>query len=171
MDGLFDQVRIGAHAVWRRRWLALGVAWGVCLLGWMAVAMIPNKYESKARIFVELDDVLSDQLKIANGGKGEIDRVRKTLAGGVNLEKVIRGTDLGADVATPREMEQTVANLAENVKVESQEDSLFTITALIGKPSLSDEIAALAGKDQIDDELAEMKRALGLSDQDDTKEG
>nr|WP_207974603.1 phage shock protein PspA [Parafrankia sp. BMG5.11] len=40
-----------------------------------------------------------------------------------------------------------------------------------GKPSLSDEIAALAGKDQIDDELAEMKRALGLSDQDDTKEG
>ena len=33
-----------------------------------------------------------------------------------------------------------------------------------GKPSLSDEIAALAGQDQIDDELAEMKRALGMTD-------
>jgi phage shock protein A len=44
-----------------------------------------------------------------------------------------------------------------------------------GKPSLSDEIAALAGQDQIDDELAEMKRALGLDDEDGdsdkTKEG
>lgn len=40
-----------------------------------------------------------------------------------------------------------------------------------GKPSLSDEIAALAGQDQIDDELAEMKRALGLSDDDTKKEG
>jgi phage shock protein A len=44
-----------------------------------------------------------------------------------------------------------------------------------GKPSLSDEIAALAGQDQIDDELAEMKRALGLDDEDgdgdQTKEG
>ena len=38
-----------------------------------------------------------------------------------------------------------------------------------GKPSLSDEIAALAGKDQIDDELAEMKRALGLDSDDQTK--
>ena len=39
-----------------------------------------------------------------------------------------------------------------------------------GKPSLSDEIAALAGQDQIDDELEEMKRALGLGD-DDAKKG
>jgi phage shock protein A len=38
------------------------------------------------------------------------------------------------------------------------------------KPTLSDEIAALAGQDQIDDELAEMKRALGMGDED-TKEG
>ncbi len=35
-----------------------------------------------------------------------------------------------------------------------------------GKPSLSDEIAALEGGDRIDDELAEMKRALGMTDDD-----
>lgn len=38
-----------------------------------------------------------------------------------------------------------------------------------GKPSLSDEIAALEGQDAIDDELEEMKRALGMSD--DEKKG
>ena len=39
-----------------------------------------------------------------------------------------------------------------------------------GKPTLSDEIAALEGQDAIDDELEEMKRALGMSD-DDQKKG
>ena len=39
------------------------------------------------------------------------------------------------------------------------------------KPSLSEEIAALAGEDQINDELEQMKRALGLSDDDTNKEG
>ncbi|MCT2559536.1 phage shock protein PspA [Tsuneonella sp. YG55] len=35
-----------------------------------------------------------------------------------------------------------------------------------GKPTLADEIAALAGADKIDEELAEMKRALGITDED-----
>jgi phage shock protein A len=38
-----------------------------------------------------------------------------------------------------------------------------------GKPSLSDEIAALEGADKIDAELEEMKRALGMGDDDKTK--
>lgn len=138
MNEVFGEVRAAAHSAWARRWLVLGVAWGVCMLGWIAVALIPNSYESKARIYVELDDVLSDQLKIANGGADEIQRVKKTLAGAVNLEKVVRGTDLGRDIASQREMERAVATLAEDVKVESVEDNLFTITAQVGKRKLSD---------------------------------
>ena len=38
-----------------------------------------------------------------------------------------------------------------------------------GKPTLSDEIAALEGADKIDAELEEMKRALGMGDDDKTK--
>ena len=51
MGGLVDQIRAGLYTVWNRRWIALGVAWVVCLAGWLAVWMIPNKYESHARIF------------------------------------------------------------------------------------------------------------------------
>jgi polysaccharide chain length determinant protein (PEP-CTERM system associated) len=149
MNEVFEELRAAAVSAWHRRWLVLGVAWGVCLLGWMAVAMIPNKYESKARIFVQLDDVLSDQLKIANGGKGEIERVRKTLAGAVNLEKVVRGTDLGRDIASQSQMERTIAGLAQNVKVESVEDNLFTITATVGKSSFSDAQNAKLAQDVV----------------------
>lgn len=149
MNEVFEELRAAAVSAWHRRWLVLGVAWGVCLLGWLAVAMIPNKYESKARIFVQLDDVLSEQLKIANGGKGEIERVRKTLAGAVNLEKVVRGTALGAEINSQRAMERAVAGLAQDVKVESQEDSLFTITAQVGRSSLSDAENARLAQDVV----------------------
>jgi len=149
MNEVFEELRAAAVSAWHKRWLVLGVAWGVCLVGWLVVAMIPNKYESKARIFVQLDDVLSDQLKIANGGKGEIERVRKTLAGTVNLEKVVRATELGKDIASQRQMERTVGGLAESVKVESQEDNLFTITALVGKSSLSDAENAKLAQDVV----------------------
>ena len=33
MNGIYDEVRIALHAIWTRRWLALAVAWGVCVLG------------------------------------------------------------------------------------------------------------------------------------------
>lgn len=138
MNEVFEELRAAAHSAWARRWLVLGVAWGVCLLGWIAVAMVPNAYESKARIYVQLDDVLTQQLKIAGGGAAEIQRVKKTLAGAVNLEKVVRSTDLGKGIASQREMEKAVFTLSENVKVESVEDNLFTITAQVGNRKLSD---------------------------------
>ncbi|MFK5036977.1 hypothetical protein ACI4BF_27875, partial [Klebsiella pneumoniae] len=88
MGSLLDQVRIALYGIWYRRWVALGVAWLVCLAGWLAVGTIPNKYESHARIFVQIDDVLSDQIGIGADRHRDIDRVRQTLTSAVNLEKV-----------------------------------------------------------------------------------
>lgn len=59
MTSLFEELLSALHSVWHRRWLALAVAWGVCMLGWLVVALIPNAYESRARIFVQLDDALA----------------------------------------------------------------------------------------------------------------
>ena len=59
MNTVLAELRVAAHGAWQRRWLALAVAWGVCLAGWLAVAFFPNAYESRARIFVQLDDVLA----------------------------------------------------------------------------------------------------------------
>ena len=62
MNSIFDELRGAIYSVWHRRWLALAVAWAVCLLGWLVVAMIPNSYQSKARIYVQLDDPLVEQI-------------------------------------------------------------------------------------------------------------
>ena len=100
MQEVFDEIRSALHTVWNRRWVALGVAWVICVLGWLAIAFIPNSYESRARIYVELEDVLSEQLDISGDGKQAITKVRQTLVSGVNLERVIRTTKLGEKVVT-----------------------------------------------------------------------
>ena len=145
MKDVIDELRSALHTIWNRRWLALAVAWGVCVLGWFAVAMIPNSYQSRARIYVELEDVLSNQLEISGGGQQAITRVRQTLTSTVNLEKVIRSTALGDTIATDSEMQRAVEDLTQKVEVRSTEDNLFEIAATLGNPNLSDsENAALA---------------------------
>ena len=69
MNHLLEEARTALWTVWNRRWIALAVAWGVCLLGWLAVALFPNSYESKARLFVQLDDVLAQQIGIGPAGR------------------------------------------------------------------------------------------------------
>ncbi len=138
MNTIYDELRAAIFTIWHRRWLALAVAWGVCLVGWLLVAMIPNSYESHARIFVQLNDVLADVTGVPNNGKRDIDRVRQTLTSAINLEKVVRSTLIGEDVSTPRQMEGTVLSLAKRIKVESQQENLFEITASYGDGSRSD---------------------------------
>ena len=139
MNTIFEELRAAIHSVWHRRWLALAVTWAVCLLGWLAVALVPNSYESRSRIFVQLDDALAEQIGIGQSDrKRDIERVRQTLTGAVNLEKVIRSTRLGDEINSPKKMEEAVEQLGKKIKVESQENNLFQITATWGQRSLSD---------------------------------
>lgn len=146
MNSIFDELRSAVYSVWHRRWVVLAVAWAVCMLGWLVVAMIPNSYESRARIFVHLDDPLAEQIGVGvNDRKRDIERVRQTLTGAVNLEKVVRSTRLGEGVTTPKQMESVIQSLSKKIKVESEQDNLFKITAVASDGSLSDaETAKLA---------------------------
>jgi polysaccharide chain length determinant protein (PEP-CTERM system associated) len=149
MSEIFDELRAALWSVWHRRWIALGVAWGVCLLGWLVVSMIPNAYESKARVYVDVEDVLSKQLGIAGDGKEEIMRVRQTLSSAKNLEKVITTTRLGEGITERGALDAAVAGLEKKVKVTSEQDNLFQITAEIGRSEFSDAENAVLARDVV----------------------
>lgn len=146
METLFDELRTALYAIWHRRWLAVGVAWGMCLAGWLVVALIPNSYQSRAEIYVDVKDVLSEQLGIAGDGKDEIRKVRQTLTSDVNLERVINATKLGDAITSRGEMNTAIRDLAKKVAVRSEEDNLFQITANMGERRLSDAENALLAR-------------------------
>ena len=142
MGSIFDEVRGALHAVWMRRWLALAVAWGICLLGWLVVSQMPNNYESRARIFVQLRQILpgtDGATQLAQ--QKDIDRVRQTLTSAVNLEKVVRGTDLARTVATDRDIADRVAGLQKAIKLTAQQDNLFEIAVTAPNGKLARQIA------------------------------
>jgi polysaccharide chain length determinant protein (PEP-CTERM system associated) len=148
MNNIYEEVRIALHNVWKRRWLALIVAWLVSLLGWLVISMIPNKYESTASVFVQTQTHLADQLGItANERKNSIDGITQTLTSVENLEKVVRGTDLSQQVSSPREVTDAAVGLRKTIKVVALQDNLFEITASSGDGGLSNGQNAKLAKD------------------------
>jgi polysaccharide biosynthesis transport protein len=137
MNGLYDELRLAIHGIWNRRWLALGIAWGVCLLGWLVVAMIPNSYESKAKVMIRTQGLLNEKVGISAGEQRKtIERLGQTLGSSDNLAKVIRGTDLGRNVASDQELAGKISGLRKQIEVKSDinNDNIFTITALQPSP-------------------------------------
>jgi polysaccharide biosynthesis transport protein len=130
MDGLYDQLRLSLHQVWRRRWLALAVAWGVCVLGWLVIALIPSSYEAKARLFVQMQSILPNQIGItADERNNQLLRLKQTLTSNENLVRVVRRTDLNGLVANERELAGVVAGLRTRIVVTAQPDGGIEIKA------------------------------------------
>ncbi|KTE00615.1 XrtA system polysaccharide chain length determinant [Sphingopyxis sp. H115] len=139
MNSLYDEFRVALHSVWTRRWLVLAVAWGICILGWLAIASIPNRYDSRARLLVDINEILPDDVQGGGmGGRQQIDQIRETLTSARNLEKVAATTGLLPAGAGEREKAGAVAMLQKNIKVVPQQDNIFEITSSIAVGSLSD---------------------------------
>jgi polysaccharide chain length determinant protein (PEP-CTERM system associated) len=129
MTSLYDEFRIAVYRVWSRRWLAVAVAWGVCIAGWLVVALIPNRYESTAQIQIRTQTMLSDQVGInPQDQRNVIQQIGQTLNSSANLEKVVRSTELGATIATPLELAMAIEALRKNVLVKPEQDDLFSIS-------------------------------------------
>lgn len=140
MAGLYDELLVVLHGIWTRRWLALGVAWGVCMAGWLGVALVPNAYESKARVYVNTQSLLQDKVGITQvQSQQDLDRVRQTLASAANLERVVKETDLNQTVGGPRDIAAKITALREGITVMAQMDpSMIDISAKSADSGLSD---------------------------------
>ncbi|MDI1294335.1 MAG: GNVR domain-containing protein [bacterium] len=172
MAGLYDELLVVLHGIWTRRWIALGVAWGVCMLGWLGVALIPNSYQSKARVYVNTQSLLQDKVGITQvQSQQDLDRVRSTLASAENLEKVVRDTDLSQTVSGPRDIAAKITKLRESITVVAQADpSMIDISASSADSSLSDGANARIAQ-QVVQKLIDIFQEANLSgDRNETKQ-
>jgi polysaccharide chain length determinant protein (PEP-CTERM system associated) len=164
MGNLYDELRAAVHAVWMRRWLALAVAWGLCLAGWFVVSQMPNRYESHARIFVQLRQLLPTQgVESAAEQQKDLDRIRQTLTSTVNLVKVVKGTDVGRGAVTDRDVLDRAAGLQGAIKLTAQQDNLFEITVTAPSGKLAKQIAQKLIDIFVEDNLADDRDATSQS--------
>ncbi|MDE2301805.1 MAG: chain-length determining protein [Sphingomonadales bacterium] len=155
MNSLYDDLRSTLYSIWQRRWLALAIAWTVCLAGWLVVAMIPNTYQANARVYVTLYDPLSGEVGIGAGDrKSTLDQVRDTLTSTAHLEQIVRGTRLGERVTSREQMESAIAALRNNIKIVADQDNLFEISATTSAGHLPDADNARLAKAIVDKVIA-----------------
>lgn len=80
---------------WRFRWVAVGVAWAVCILGWPLVLSMPVQYQASARIFVDSRTMLSQVtqgITVENPVETQLQRVKQSLLGAPELTRIIAET-------------------------------------------------------------------------------
>ncbi len=139
MGSLYDEALIAVHGIWRQRWMALAVAWGIALLGWLVVSLIPNSYKSEARVHVQAQSLLPDKIGMSPGDSAaNIDAVRQKLTSTETLQNIIRSTDLAAHITSDRDAAAKAAALQKAITVVAQQDNLFQIAASASEPGFSD---------------------------------
>ena len=143
MNDLGRQIRRYATISWRFRWLGMALCWLICLGGWFAVSMLPNQYESGARLYVDTDAVLTPLLHgiaIESSSTAAVDMLQRTLLSQPNLEKVISKTDLEFRATDPAARERLVQQLSTDIQVQTQTRNLFTITYTNPNPKLARDV-------------------------------
>jgi uncharacterized protein involved in exopolysaccharide biosynthesis len=171
MNSLFTDIRAALHSIWRRRWLALMVAWVVCAAGWAMVGLVPNTWESHSRLMVQLYDPLSAQVGIGEADrKRDIDRVRDTLTSAANLEKVVRGTRLGDDIADRKQMDGAIGGLAKSIKIVATQDNIFEVTAQARSGHMSDAESARLSRDIVQKVIEIFRDGSNSNNQGDMKQ-
>lgn len=124
MNGIYEEIRLALHGIWQRRWLALAVAWGIAVLGWVVIALIPNTYESRSKVYVQTQTALASEVGISEREqRAMVERIRQTLASTANLESVVRSTDLAEEASSDAEVRAMAARLRPNVTVVAQENA------------------------------------------------
>lgn len=140
MSELYVQILAYLTSIWRRRWYALAIAWLVCGAGWTMVASLPDKYESQARVYVDMDTMLGPLMKgiaVQVNMFQQIDIMQRTLLSRPNLEKVILMTDLDLKIKSENEKEELIEKLKNAISVRQQGRNLFRVAYDDREPAIT----------------------------------
>jgi polysaccharide chain length determinant protein (PEP-CTERM system associated) len=120
MEALLQQLRSILSDVFRYRWLAFALAWGVCLVAWPFILTLPNKYEAVSRVFVAPNTALkpvSQGLAIEQDLNAQLNLVRQSLLSRPNLETVMAQGGLTPAVDTPYNRARVLDDLSQRIEI------------------------------------------------------
>jgi polysaccharide chain length determinant protein (PEP-CTERM system associated) len=151
---------------WKHKWLVLATAWFVCVAGWAAVMLVPQRFESDARAFVDVNGLLAPLLKglVVDTTPAESEGyLRQTLLSRPNLDQVIVLANLGGANMSNIQHEELVAGLASDIKVTTEGDNLVSISYSNRNPQVAknvvDALLTIFAEKAANSSRAEMDKA------------
>ena len=120
MTGPLQMAQELLREVWRARWLAVGVAWGVSLVLGLAVLLMQDRYEASARVYIDTQSVLKP-LMVGLAFQPDIDQqirmLARTLISRPNIELLRASKDIGWEPSDPKTHEQEIQDLTKAIKM------------------------------------------------------
>lgn len=120
------------RGTWIKRKFFYICAWILCPLGWLIISLLPNQYESSARVYVDTDSILGpllEGLTVEVDPSVKIDLMVKTLLSRENLDRIIRMTDLDLEANTPAKYEALVEGLGTDFNIKkARKANIFTLS-------------------------------------------
>lgn len=106
--------------IWRGRWLAVAVAWGVSLVLGVAIFLMKDRYEASARVYIDTQGVLKP-LMAGLAFQPDIDQqmrmLARTLISRPNIELLRASKDIGWEASDARRHEQDIQDLTKAIKI------------------------------------------------------
>jgi polysaccharide chain length determinant protein (PEP-CTERM system associated) len=112
-----DRVLEEARSTWRFRWPALAAAAIACVIGWVVVFALPDRYEADARVFVDTRTALKPALQgltTEQNVDAQINYVRQSLLEGPQLEKIAKDTGVLPGTLTDERSRAKILTLLSN---------------------------------------------------------
>jgi protein tyrosine kinase modulator len=119
MQELVEQLLAIARGMWQRRWIGLGIAWLVAIVGAVIVFRLPDKYEASARVYVDTQSMLQPLMAgmaMAPDASQQVAILSRILLTRPNIEKIIRKSDLdtSAGKSAPDMVDEVLGSLSIN---------------------------------------------------------
>jgi polysaccharide chain length determinant protein (PEP-CTERM system associated) len=132
---------------WRRKWYAVGVAWAVCVVGWVALEFVPDIYESDARLYVDTDAVLFPLLKgiaVDTESVNKIEILQKSILSHDNIDQIVTIVFPTVPPGPNADRERLIRRLTQEIRVTSQERNLFIVGYTDRDPKVARDVVKTA---------------------------
>lgn len=158
---------------WRERWTGIAVCWLVSLAGWTALALIPDRFQAEARIYVDTDTLLAPLLHgiaVRPNIEQQVQIMQRTLLSRPNLHEVVRMTDLDLLADDEVRRETIVERLHRNTTMRPDTArNLFRLTFDDPDPALAQRVVqallTIFVESQLGSKRRDMLQAQGFIDQ------
>ena len=132
MEDIVRQLIGYARGMWLYRWWGLLAAWIVGIAAAIGIYVLPDRYESSARIFVDTQSVLKPLmtgLAVQPNIDQQVTILSRTLISRPNIEKLIRMADLDLAIKNDQDREETIDRLTRTLAIRGTgRDNLFTLS-------------------------------------------
>lgn len=131
MDLLLAQLFGVLRRVWKYRWVGLGLSWLLGIVALVVAFVVPNRYESSARIYVDTQSILKPLMSgmaVQPNVEQQVTMLSRTLITRPNVEKLVRMADLDLKKQTKVQAESQIEHLMKTLSISTTgRDNLYTL--------------------------------------------